>query len=81
MLEVLPKQLGFYQDPYSDFGRLMADAFPSARLVVDTGIHRFKWTREKPSSSSRQTSPSQPRTLWRMWTATWSGLDRRWRTR
>lgn len=45
--EVLPKEVGFYQDPYSDFGRLMMDAFRSVRLVVDTGIHHFKWTREE----------------------------------
>ena len=45
--ETIPKELGLYQDPYSDFGRLEADAFRAARLVVDTGIHALKWTREQ----------------------------------
>ncbi len=45
--EVLPKDVGLYEDPYSDFGRLGSDAFRAARLVVDTGIHYFRWTREE----------------------------------
>ena len=45
--ETIPKELGLYQDPYSDFGRLEADAFRAARLVVDTGLHALKWTREQ----------------------------------
>jgi uncharacterized protein (DUF885 family) len=45
--EQLGKEMGFYQDPYSDFGRLVAELWRSIRLVVDTGIHAKKWTREE----------------------------------
>ena len=45
--EYLPKELGFYEDPYSDFGRLAMELWRSCRLVVDTGIHSKKWSREK----------------------------------
>ncbi|HHL43296.1 MAG TPA: DUF885 domain-containing protein [Hellea balneolensis] len=45
--EYLPKEMGFYQDPYSDFGRLAMELWRAARLVVDTGIHDQKWTREQ----------------------------------
>ncbi|WP_281560169.1 DUF885 domain-containing protein [Thalassomonas sp. RHCl1] len=43
--EYLPKEIGFYQDPYSDFGRLAMELWRACRLVVDTGIHEKKWTR------------------------------------
>jgi len=45
--EYLPKQMGFYEDPYSDFGRLAMELWRAARLVVDTGLHDKKWSREK----------------------------------
>jgi uncharacterized protein (DUF885 family) len=45
--EYLPKEFGAYQDPYSDFGRLAMELWRAVRLVVDTGIHSKKWTREK----------------------------------
>ena len=45
--EYLPKELGFYSDPYSDFGRLAMELWRSCRLVVDTGIHWKKWTRQE----------------------------------
>jgi uncharacterized protein (DUF885 family) len=45
--EYLPKEMGFYEDPYSDFGRLAMELWRAARLVVDTGLHDKKWSREK----------------------------------
>jgi uncharacterized protein (DUF885 family) len=45
--EYLPKELGFYSDPYSDFGRLAMELWRACRLVVDTGIHAQKWTRKE----------------------------------
>ncbi|MFT6247078.1 MAG: hypothetical protein ACJAUY_001235 [Cognaticolwellia sp.] len=41
--EMIPKEIGFYQDPYSDFGRLAMELWRACRLVVDTGIHNKKW--------------------------------------
>ena len=45
--EELAKDMGFYEDPYSDFGRLAMELWRACRLVVDTGIHAKKWTREE----------------------------------
>ena len=45
--ERIPKEMGLYQDPYSDFGRLSMEIFRAARLVVDAGIHYKHWTREQ----------------------------------
>jgi uncharacterized protein (DUF885 family) len=45
--EYLPKEFGAYQDPYSDFGRLAMELWRACRLVVDTGIHSKRWTREE----------------------------------
>jgi uncharacterized protein (DUF885 family) len=45
--EWIPKEMGFYNDPYSDFGRLSMELFRACRLVVDTGLHSQKWTREQ----------------------------------
>jgi uncharacterized protein (DUF885 family) len=45
--EQLGKEVGFYQDPGSDYGRLASELFRAVRLVVDTGIHSQGWSRDQ----------------------------------
>jgi uncharacterized protein (DUF885 family) len=45
--EQLGKDIGFYQDPYSDYGRLSDEMLRAIRLVVDTGVHYKHWTRQQ----------------------------------
>ncbi len=45
--EQLGKEIGFYQNPVSDYGRLNSELFRAVRLVVDTGIHNLGWSREQ----------------------------------
>ena len=45
--ERLGKEVGFYKDPYSDYGRLEDEMLRAIRLVVDTGLHYKRWTREQ----------------------------------
>jgi uncharacterized protein (DUF885 family) len=58
--ELLPKEVGLYQDPYSDFGRLSMEIFRSARLVVDVGIHSKKWTKEQAIDYFIQNTANAP---------------------
>jgi uncharacterized protein (DUF885 family) len=45
--EKLGKEIGFYQDPYSDYGRLSSEMLRAIRLVLDTGVHYKHWTRQQ----------------------------------
>jgi len=45
--EKLGKEAGFYQDPYDDFGRLSLEIWRAVRLVLDTGIHAKRWSRDQ----------------------------------
>ena len=45
--ELVPKEIGLYKDPYSDFGRLSGELYRACRLVVDTGIHAKRWSRQR----------------------------------
>ena len=56
--EFLPKEMGFYSDPYSDFGRLAMEIWRAARLVVDTGIHDKKWTRQQAIDYLLENTPN-----------------------
>ena len=56
--EELGKDMGFYTDPYSDFGRLGMELWRAARLVVDTGLHHKRWTREEAIDYLRQNTPN-----------------------
>ncbi|MBD3832988.1 DUF885 domain-containing protein [Brevundimonas bullata] len=54
--EQLGKEMGFYQDPYSDFGRLSTELWRAVRLVTDTGLHAKRWSREQAMDYFRQNS-------------------------
>lgn len=58
--ERLPKELGFYEDPYSDFGRLNTQIWRAVRLVVDSGIHAKKWTRQQAIDYMVANTPLSP---------------------
>jgi uncharacterized protein (DUF885 family) len=45
--ERLGKEMGYYRDPYSDFGRLSLELWRAVRLVTDTGLHAKRWSREQ----------------------------------
>ena len=61
--EALGKDMGFYQDPYSDFGRLSAEIWRAIRLVVDTGIHAKQWTQEEAVQYFLANSPQPEATV------------------
>ncbi len=56
--ELIPKEFGFYSDPYSDFGRLGMELWRACRLVTDTGLHYKKWTREEAIEYLRKNTPN-----------------------
>jgi len=59
--ERLGKELGFYKDPYSDFGRLSMELWRACRLVIDTGIHYKHWTREQAVDYLGNNTPGSKR--------------------
>ena len=56
--EELGKDMGFYTDPYSDFGRLQMELWRAARLVVDTGLHHKRWSREDAIAYLQENTPN-----------------------
>ena len=56
--EELGKDMGFYTDPYSDFGRLGMELWRACRLVVDTGLHDKRWNRERAIQYLRDNTPN-----------------------
>ncbi|NNU16355.1 DUF885 domain-containing protein [Parvularcula sp. ZS-1/3] len=56
--ELLPKEIGFYEDPYSDFGRLAMELWRAARLVVDTGLHAKGWTMDEAIAYLQENTPN-----------------------
>jgi uncharacterized protein (DUF885 family) len=61
--EQLGREVGFYQDPVSDYGRLSSELFRAVRLVVDTGIHSKGWTRDQVVEFFRRTDAVDEPTL------------------
>lgn len=55
--EYLAKEMGGYEDPYSDFGRLTGEIWRAIRLVVDTGIHAKRWTEDQAIEYALDNSP------------------------
>jgi uncharacterized protein (DUF885 family) len=56
--ERLAREMGFYEDPYSDFGRLAGELWRATRLVVDTGLHAKRWSREQAIRYLDDNTPS-----------------------
>jgi len=56
--ERLGKEMGFYEDPYSDFGRIAAELWRATRLVVETGLHAKRWSREQAIRYLDENTPS-----------------------
>ena len=58
--EKLAKDMGLYPDPYRDFGRLQLELHRAIRLVVDSGLHHKKWTREQAIQYVQDNSADAP---------------------
>ncbi|MEA3161763.1 MAG: hypothetical protein QOD95_3311 [Gammaproteobacteria bacterium] len=61
--EQLGKEVGFYQDPVSDYGRLSSELFRAVRLVVDTGLHAQGWSRDQVVEFFRKYQPVDEPTI------------------
>jgi uncharacterized protein (DUF885 family) len=61
--EQLGKDVGFYQDPVSDYGRLSSELFRAVRLVVDTGLHAQGWSRDQVVEFFRKYQPVDEPTI------------------
>ncbi|PZQ65618.1 MAG: DUF885 domain-containing protein [Phenylobacterium zucineum] len=61
--EKLGKEAGFYQDPYADFGRLSLEIWRAARLVLDTGIHAKRWSRDQAVQYMRDNTLNSERDI------------------
>lgn len=61
--EKLGKEAGFYTDPYDDFGRLSLEAWRAARLVLDTGIHAKRWSRDQALDYMRRNTLNSERDI------------------
>jgi uncharacterized protein (DUF885 family) len=61
--EQLGKEVGFYQDPVSDYGRLSSELFRAVRLVVDTGLHSEGWSRDQVVEFFRKYQPVDEPTI------------------
>lgn len=61
--EKLGKQAGFYQDPYNDFGRLSLEIWRAVRLVLDTGIHAKRWSRDQAVAYMRANTLNSERDI------------------
>src|SRR5580692_2912794 len=61
--EALGKEIGFFQDPASDYGRLSLELVRAVRLVVDTGIHSLGWTREQAVAYFRESGAADEATI------------------
>ncbi|WP_421791106.1 DUF885 domain-containing protein [Hyphobacterium sp.] len=55
--EALGKDMGFFTDPYQDFGRLSYEVFRAARMVVDTGIHHYDWSEQEAMDYMLENTP------------------------
>lgn len=61
--EQVPKEMGFYRNDYSDFGRLSMELWRAARLVVDTGLHAKKWSRAQVIAYLKANTPNSERDI------------------
>ena len=61
--ELLAKEMGAFEDPYSDFGRLVGESWRAIRLVVDTGIHAKRWSEQQAVDYFVENSPQPEATI------------------